>query len=83
MRAPRKVRGFIIQNANAHESGQGKNWSATKTYWRNPTPENKSLAMAHLTLAGIRDQYAVNMCPASPRRWRGASWELNWTMQFV
>ncbi len=78
MRTPRKVRGFIIQNANAHESGQGKNWSATKAYWRNPTPENKALATAHLTLAGMREQYVSGVPEALARRIPARRWEKDW-----
>lgn len=32
-RAPRRIRSLIIQNANAHDSGMGPAWSATRAYW--------------------------------------------------
>ena len=38
-RAPRRIRSLIVQNANAHESGMGPQWSATRAYWDDPTPE--------------------------------------------
>ena len=36
-RGPRRIRSLIVQNANAHESGMGPGWSATKAYWDDPT----------------------------------------------
>ncbi len=48
-RAPRRIRGLIVQNANAHESGMGPHWSATRAYWDDPTPERETAATAHLT----------------------------------
>ena len=56
-RAPRRIRSLVIQNANAHESGMGSQWSATKAYWDEPTPEREAAATAHLTYEGTRDQY--------------------------
>ena len=56
-RAPRRIRSLVIQNANAHESGMGSQWSATKAYWDEPTPEGEAAATAHLTYEGTRDQY--------------------------
>jgi pimeloyl-ACP methyl ester carboxylesterase len=56
-RAPRRIRSLIVQNANAHESGMGPQWSASRTYWDDPTPEREAQATAHLTFEGTRDQY--------------------------
>src|SRR5687767_1223703 len=57
MQAPERVLGLIIQNANAHETGHGPTWAATKEYWSKPTKENEAASTAHLTLEGTRDQY--------------------------
>ena len=43
-RAPRRIRSLIVQNANAHESGMGPQWSATRAYWDDPTPEREAEA---------------------------------------
>jgi pimeloyl-ACP methyl ester carboxylesterase len=73
-RAPERIRGLIVQNANAHESGIGPQWSATKAYWEDPTPAREKEATAHLGYEGVRDQY-VGGVPADiaeridPRRW--------------
>lgn len=56
-RAPDKIRSLVIQNANAHESGMGPSWAATRAFWQEPTPEREAAATAHLTLEGTRDQY--------------------------
>lgn len=74
-RAPHRVRSLIVQNANAHESGMGPSWSATRAYWNDPTPEREIEATAHLTFEGIRDQYtggAPDDVAASmdPQMWR-------------
>jgi pimeloyl-ACP methyl ester carboxylesterase len=74
-RAPRRIRSLIIQNANAHESGMGPQWSATKRYWDDPTSEHEREATAHLTFDGTRDQY-IGDVPADiagridPQRWK-------------
>ena len=63
LRAPQLVSGLIIQNANAHRSGFGPAWNATKKFWTAPNAENEAAATAHLTLEGTRDQY-VSGVPA-------------------
>lgn len=74
-RAPQRIRSLIIQNANAHASGMGPAWSATRAFWDDPTPEREAAATAHLTFAGTRDQY-VGGIPQdiadriSPDRWQ-------------
>lgn len=73
-RGPHRVRSLIIQNANAHESGMGEGWSATRRFWSDPTPEREAEATAHLSWEGTREQYVAGM-PADiaeridPRRW--------------
>lgn len=74
MQSPQKVRGLIIQNANAHLSGLGPEWAATRKYWSDPSPQNESAATSHLTFAGTRDQYISGVpeevaARISPRRW--------------
>jgi pimeloyl-ACP methyl ester carboxylesterase len=73
-RAPHRIRSLIVQNANAHESGMGPQWTASRAYWGDPTPERLAEATAHLTFEGTRDQY-VGGVPRDiagridPRRW--------------
>lgn len=77
-RAPRRIRSLIVQNANAHESGLGPQWSATRAYWDDPTPERESEATAHLTLEGTRDQYVGGVPDDIARRIDVRLWEEDW-----
>lgn len=75
MRSPERIRSLIIQNANAHESGLGPAWAATRAYWRDPTPEHEAEATAHLSLEGTRDQYVSGVpqdvaARIDPKRWQ-------------
>lgn len=77
-RAPHRIRSLVVQNANAHESGMGPQWAATRAYWDNPTPEREALATAHLTREGTRDQYLRDVPPDIAARIDPATWEEDW-----
>lgn len=79
-RAPRRVRGLVVQNANAHESGMGPPWSATRAYWADPTPEREAEATAHLTFEGTRDQYVGGVPEDVARRIDPRLWEEDWRL---
>ena len=75
MAAPEKVLGLIVQNANAHRTGQGPGWATTRAFWDDPSPENEAAATSHLTFEGTRDQYIAGLppdvaCRAAARRAR-------------
>jgi pimeloyl-ACP methyl ester carboxylesterase len=78
MRTPQRIRGLVIQNANAHESGMGPAWAATKAYWEGPTPEREAEATAHLTFEGLRDQYVGGIPPDLAERLDPRLWEEDW-----
>jgi pimeloyl-ACP methyl ester carboxylesterase len=78
MQAPEKVLGLIVQNANAHRTGFGPQWAATRAYWSEPTPENEAAATAHLTFAGTRDQYLAEVPPDVAARIPAERWEEDW-----
>jgi pimeloyl-ACP methyl ester carboxylesterase len=78
MQAPERVLGLIIQNANAHRTGHGPSWAATKEYWSRPTKENEAASTAHLTLAGTRDQYIAGVPLDVARRIPADRWEEDW-----
>jgi pimeloyl-ACP methyl ester carboxylesterase len=68
MTAPELVSGLIVQNANAHRTGFGPGWKDTLDFYSQPNPENEALATAHLTKAGIRDQYVAEVpCEVAAR----------------
>jgi pimeloyl-ACP methyl ester carboxylesterase len=78
MRAPERVLGLIVQNANAHRSGWGPGWADTQAYWSQPNAENEAAATAHLTLAGTRDTYIGGLPPDLARRIPAERWEEDW-----
>lgn len=78
MQAPEDVLGLFVQNANAHPTGLGPQWDATKAYWSEPTPENEAAATAHLTAEGTRDQYIADVPPDVAALIPAESWEEDW-----
>jgi pimeloyl-ACP methyl ester carboxylesterase len=78
MNAPELVSGLIIQNANAHRTGFGPQWSQTFAYWSQPNPETEAAATAHLTLEGVRDQYIAGVPPEVAARIAPEVWAEDW-----
>lgn len=78
MKAPEQVLGLVIQNANAHRSGWGPGWDATRAYWSQPTAENEAAVTAHLTLEGTRDTYISGVPPEVAARIPAEHWEEDW-----
>lgn len=77
-RAPHRIRSLVVQNANAHESGMGPAWAATRSYWNDPTPQREAEATAHLTREGTRDQYVAGVPRDIAGRIDPAQWEEDW-----
>jgi pimeloyl-ACP methyl ester carboxylesterase len=77
-RTPHAIRSLVIQNANAHESGMGPQWAATRAYWHDPTPQREAEATAHLTLEGTRDQYVGGVPKDIAERIDPALWQEDW-----
>jgi pimeloyl-ACP methyl ester carboxylesterase len=78
MRDPQRVRGLIIQNANAHRSGFGPSWKDTMAYWDTPSKENEEAATAHLTFEGTRDQYVAGIPEDIASRIPADNWMEDW-----
>jgi pimeloyl-ACP methyl ester carboxylesterase len=78
MQAPAKVLGLVVQNANAHRSGFGPQWAATRTFWAQPTARNEAAATSHLTFEGTRDQYLSGVPPDVAARISPGTWEEDW-----
>ena len=78
MQAPEQVLGLIVQNANAHRTGWGPGWAATRAYWSQPNAENEAAATAHLTLAGTRDTYVSGVPSEVAERILAEHWEEDW-----
>jgi pimeloyl-ACP methyl ester carboxylesterase len=77
-RAPQRIRGLIIQNGNAHESGLGPAWAATRAYWNDPTPEREAEAITHLNFEGTRKVYVEGVPPDIVARMDPSQWEEDW-----
>lgn len=77
-REPQRIRSLVIQNANAHESGLGPPWSATRAYWGDPTAERETEATAHLTAQGTREQYVGGVPQDIAERIDPRRWEEDW-----
>ena len=77
-RAPNRIRGLIIQNANAHESGMGAQWVPVRAYWADPTPEREAEATAFLTLEGTRKQYVGGVPEDIAARIDSRLWDEDW-----
>jgi pimeloyl-ACP methyl ester carboxylesterase len=41
LRHPDRVQALIVQNGNAYDEGLREFWDPIKTYWNDPTPENR------------------------------------------
>lgn len=78
MKASEQVLGLVIQNANAHRSGWGPGWDATRAYWSQSTAENEAAVTAHLTLEGTRDTYISGVPPEVAARIPAEHWEEDW-----
>lgn len=78
MKTPDQVLGLIVQNANAHQTGMGPQWAATRAYWADPSPENEAEATGHLTFEGTRDQYIADVPEDVAARMPTESWEEDW-----
>jgi pimeloyl-ACP methyl ester carboxylesterase len=58
MRHPERVTAIISQNGNAYEEGLGDVWGPIRTYWSQPTAENREVLRKNiLTLEATRWQY--------------------------
>lgn len=75
---PDRVLGLIIQNGNAHQEGLGPDWDANKTYWADPTPENRAKLPEWLNFKGVRDTYVGNIPDRIKPGFAPEGWHLDW-----
>ncbi len=80
IQSPELVEGLIVQNANAHLTGLGPQWQATRSYWARPNPDNEAAATAHLTLEGMRDQYTAGVPADVIASIKGEPWVEDWNV---
>lgn len=76
---PARIRGLIIQNANAHISGFGPQWADTRAHWADPQDARLAArAAAHLTFEGTRDQYIGGVPDRLKPRFDPERWREDW-----
>ena len=62
MRHPERITAIISQNGNAYEEGLGDAWGPIRTYWSQPTAENREVLRQNiLTLETTRWQYTYGV----------------------
>lgn len=54
---PERITALISQNGNAYEEGLSKDWGPVRTYWENPTQQNRDVLRSLSTLETTRWQY--------------------------
>lgn len=54
---PERVAALISQNGNAYEEGLSDGWNPIRTYWQDPTEENRAALRAFLKAETTRFQY--------------------------
>lgn len=54
---PERVTAIISQNGNAYEEGLSDGWNPIRTYWADPSPENREALRGLLSYEGTRWQY--------------------------
>lgn len=67
----RRVRGLIVQNANAYVQGLGAKWAGIADYWRDPENHAEQLD-AFLSLEGARQRHIAGS--PEPERYDPDSW---------
>ncbi len=54
---PERVMAIVSQNGNAYEEGLSDGWNPIRTYWADPSPENREALRGLLSYEGTRWQY--------------------------
>jgi pimeloyl-ACP methyl ester carboxylesterase len=75
---PDHVLGLIIQNGNAHQEGLGPDWDGNKTYWADPTPENREKLPEWLNYEGVRHTYVGDIPDRIKPAIAPEGWHLDW-----
>jgi pimeloyl-ACP methyl ester carboxylesterase len=78
IRDPSTVRGLIVQNGNAHPEGLGEAWNDVRTYWADPSEENRARIDPWLTYEGTRNQYLGGLPDRLAELIAPETWELDW-----
>jgi pimeloyl-ACP methyl ester carboxylesterase len=67
LKYPDRIAGIISQNGNAYQEGLSDGWAPVRTYWKNPTQENRD-ALKFLSTREITNwQYKTGVTDADSR----------------
>lgn len=77
-RHPERILGLVVQNGNAHEAGLGEAWNTARTYWAEPSAENRAALPDWLTFEGTRDTYLAGLPDDVAELHAPESWHLDW-----
>jgi pimeloyl-ACP methyl ester carboxylesterase len=79
MNRPERVTAIVSQNGNAYEEGLGDAWGPIRTYWSEPTAQNRDVLRQNiLTLEATRWQYTHGV--ASPESVAPESYTLDFAL---
>jgi len=67
LKHPERIAAIITQNGNAYAEGLSDGWAPVRTYWANPTPENRNALKFLSTLETTRWQYMTGVSDAEKR----------------
>ena len=65
---PNAIAALITQNGNAYEEGLSPLWAPLKSYWADPSDDNREALRGWLNEAGVRLQYAAGVAEADTER---------------
>jgi pimeloyl-ACP methyl ester carboxylesterase len=77
---PERVVGLIVQNGNAYEEGLSDAWAPIRTYWEDPTTENRGVLREWLDPAGMRLQYVAGVPEEQIECFAPDTWTLDWAL---
>lgn len=78
LKYPERVLGLIIQNGNAHDEGLGEPWDLVKSYWADPTTENRAKLPEWLNFEGVKHTYVGDIPDRLVPLVAPDGWHLDW-----
>jgi pimeloyl-ACP methyl ester carboxylesterase len=75
IRHPERITALISQNGNAYLEGLSEGWNPIQTYWKDPSPENRTALRAFLKPEATQWQYTHGV--PNPERLSPDAWTLD------
>ncbi|MDX1103201.1 alpha/beta fold hydrolase [Sinorhizobium medicae] len=80
MRRPERITALIIQNGDIYEDELGPKYAPLQAYFRNPTPEGRSMLGKAVSEEGYRDEFLNDVRPELAERISPDLWKLHWSL---